>query len=209
MTIETLALFSLACLMLAITPGPDMIYVLTRSIAQGPLAGLISVVGFAVGCTIHALAAAFGLAHLFQTSPLAYSLVQYAGAAYLAWMAYQTLRSPTLPFLSAGAAPKAALWRVFQQALIGNLLNPKVVLFFIALFPQFLDPAAGSILTQTLTLVMVLNVIGGAVNGTIALLGGRFGVFMSRRPRFQKVQKYLLATVFAGLALRLAVGRSN
>jgi threonine/homoserine/homoserine lactone efflux protein len=209
MSFDTLALFSLACLMLAITPGPDMIYVLSRSIAQGPLAGLVSVAGFALGITFHALAAAFGLAKLFETSPLAYDLLQYAGAAYLAWMAYQTFRSPELPFLTNAKAPKAALWLVFRQACIGNLLNPKVILFFIALFPQFLHQDEGSLLGQTLILVLILNIIGSAVNGSIALLGGRFGAFMSARPRFRKVQKYLLATVFAGLALRLAVGRSN
>lgn len=196
--------------MLAITPGPDMLYVLSRSIAQGPTAGLVSVAGFGVGIAFHAFAAAFGLASLFATSPLAYALVQYAGAAYLAWMAYQTFRSRELPFLASTDAPKAALWLIFRQAVIGNLLNPKVILFFIALFPQFLDHSADRpLITQVLLMVLVLTVIGSGVNGTIALLGGRFGAFMRARPGFQRVQKYLLGTVFAGLAVRLALGRSN
>ncbi len=207
MPLETLMLFAGACLMLAITPGPDMLYVLSRSIAQGRVAGLVSVVGFAVGIVFHALAAAFGLASLFAASPLAYALVQYAGAAYLAWMAYQTFRSQELPFLTSTQAPKAALWLIFRQAVIGNLLNPKVILFFIALFPQFLDHSgAHSLIGQVLVMILVLTVIGSGVNGAIALLGGRFGAFMRARPGVQRVQKYLLGTVFAGLALRLALG---
>ncbi len=210
MPLETLALFAGACLMLAITPGPDMLYVLSRSIAQGPAAGLVSVAGFGVGIVFHAFAAAFGLASLFAASPLAYALVQYAGAAYLAWMAYQTFRSPELPFLAQNNAPKATLWLIFRQAVIGNLLNPKVILFFVALFPQFLDQSGErSLLSQVLVMVLVLTGIGSGINGTIALLGGRFGAFMRARPGFQRVQKYLLGTVFAGLAVRLALGRPS
>lgn len=210
MPLETLVLFAGACLMLALTPGPDMLYVLSRSIAQGPAAGLVSVAGFNLGIIVHAFAAAFGLAGLVAAAPLAYALIQYAGAAYLAWLAYQTFRSPDLPFLAKSNAPKAALGLIFRQALIGNLLNPKLILFFVALFPQFLDHRGDRpLLPQVLVMVLVLIGIGSIVNGSIALLGGRFGAFMRTRPGFQRVQKYLLGTVFAGLAVRLALGRSN
>ncbi|MFD2262972.1 LysE family translocator [Lacibacterium aquatile] len=205
MDLMTLALFVPAAFLLAITPGPDMLYVMTRSIAQGRSAGLVSVLGFAAGCYIHGLAAALGLSSLFAAAPLAYDILRLAGAVYLLWLAWSAIRSPSVFAGAEGTLPRAALFVVFRQAFIGNLLNPKVILFFVALFPQFVDPSKGSIILQALLLVTTLNIVGGIVNGGIAMAAGRFGRWMAARPGWQKVQRWLMATVFAGIAVRIAL----
>lgn len=205
MDLTTLALFAPFAFLLAITPGPDMLYVMTRSIAQGRAAGLVSVLGFCAGCYIHGLAAALGLSSLFAAAPLAYDILRFAGALYLLWLAWSSIRNPSVFAGTDGIVPRAALWSVFRQALIGNMLNPKVILFFVALFPQFVDPSKGSIILQALLLVTTLNIVGGLVNGSIAMAAGRFGTWMAVRPGWQKVQRWLMATVFAGIAVRIAL----
>lgn len=210
MTLTNLLSFVPAAFVLAITPGPDMLYVMTRSITQGRAAGLVSVLGFGVGCYIHGMAAALGLSTLFDAAPVAYDVLRFAGALYLLWLAWGSLRNPSVFSTDGlGGMPKAALGQVFRQALVGNLLNPKVILFFIALFPQFIEPAAGGIVWQAFWLVTVLNIVGGAVNAGIAMAAGQFGQWMAQRPGWQKIQRWLMATVFAGIAVRLALMERN
>ena len=139
---STLTLFALACLALAATPGPDMLLIASRSASHGTAAGFASLAGIQAGTYCHALAAAFGLAQLFVAVPLAYDAVRYAGAAYLLLLAWQTLRaSAPAERQTTEIAPLPAL---FRQGLLTNLLNPKMALFVLALFPQFVRPDAGS-----------------------------------------------------------------
>jgi threonine/homoserine/homoserine lactone efflux protein len=201
----TLLLFSLAAVLLLITPGPDMLLVLSRSIAQGAGAGLVTLLGIFTGCYVHAVAAGLGLSGLFAAAPLAFDAVRLAGAAYLLWLAWQALKPGAPPVLAPEGTPRAGLWRVYRQGLLINLLNPKVVLFFLALFPQFVDPARGSLLLQSLILVTVLNLLGLAVNGAVALAAGRLGAFLRRNPRIARLQQRALGAVFGGLALRLLI----
>ena len=133
------ALFLLTCVALAVTPGPDMLLSLSRSLAQGSRAGIVSALGSAAGFYVHAVAAALGLSGAFAYVPAAYDAVRYAGALYLAFLAWQLLRSGAVLPVSPARVGPASLSRIFRQAFLVNLLNPKAILFFIALFPQFLQ----------------------------------------------------------------------
>jgi len=203
--LATLTLFAAACLALAATPGPDMLLIASRSVGQGRAAGFASLAGVLSGIYCHALAAALGLSQLFLVVPVAYDIVRWAGAAYLLYLAWRTLRSEgTLLAPSAGIA-RQPVGRIFRQGLITNLLNPKMALFVLALFPQFIRQEAGPVAVQILVLATVLNVIGLGVNGAVILTASRLGRALGRRGRWQTLPRYLLASVFFGLACRLAI----
>jgi threonine/homoserine/homoserine lactone efflux protein len=202
--INTLLLFSLAAFALTATPGPDMLLIAARSGAQGPRAGVSTYFGVATGAFCHALAMAFGLSQLFLAVPYAYDIVRYFGAAYLLFLAWKTftvrqkLATPDL-----GGKPHSFAV-MFRQGLLSNILNPKVALFFLALFPQFVDPKAGSVAMQIIILAVVLNIIGFVVNGVVIIAASRAVAFVSDGRRVEKLTRYFLGTVFAGLAARLA-----
>lgn len=204
-TISTLALFAGAALALACTPGPDMLLIASRSVTQGRGAGFASLFGAQAGVYCHAVAAALGLSQLFVAVPVAYDAVRYAGAAYLVYLAWATFRAPAQSLDAPAAAARLPLRSVFRQGLFTNVLNPKVALFVLALFPQFIRPEAGSVAMQIMVLATVLNVVGFVVNGTLILSASRLGQALARGKRFRRAPRIALGTVFAGLALRLAV----
>lgn len=201
----TLALFALACLALTATPGPDMLLIASRSLSQGRASGFATLAGIQAGTYCHALAAALGLSQLFLVVPVAYDVVRYAGAAYLLYLAWQTLRSAGPVAGPTNGTRRYPLATVFRQGLLTNLLNPKMALFVLALFPQFIDPNAGSIAVQIMVLATLLNAIGILVNGAVILMAsGLRGLFAAPR-RLGRLPQYFLATVFVGLAARLAL----
>ena len=202
--LPTLLLFCAAALALTLTPGPDMLMCLSRSIAQGRQTAFAALFGIITGCYVWALAAALGLASLLALAPTAYDAVRLAGAAYLTYLAWQTFRS-TDAFGVPGGLPAVPWTRAYRQGLLTNLLNPKVALFFLALFPQFVDPARGGMVAQSLILVTLLNLIGFGVNGAVILAASRFARFLGARPGVARAQRWFLGTVFGGLALRLAL----
>jgi threonine/homoserine/homoserine lactone efflux protein len=202
---QTLMLFSIACLALTATPGPDMLLIASRSVSQGRSAGFASLAGIQAGTYIHALAMALGLSQLFLIVPLAYDIVRYIGAAYLLHLAIQAFRSSGQSALPAPDAQRYAVAEMFWQGLLTNLLNPKMVLFVLALFPQFVRPEAGSIAVQILVLATVLNLIGLLVNGIVILMASRMGLMFAGRSRFRRASQFFLGAVFAGLAVRLAL----
>jgi threonine/homoserine/homoserine lactone efflux protein len=202
--LSTLALFSVAALALTATPGPDMLLIASRSMSQGRGAGFATLAGIQVGTYCHALAAALGLSQLFLVVPVAYDVVRYAGAAYLLWLAWKTFRSNGTIFAPTGGLHHHPLSAMFRQGLLTNLLNPKMALFVLALFPQFVQPEAGSVALQIMVLATVLNAIGLAVNGVVILTSSRLGRLFSGSGRWRRLPQMLLATVFAGLAMRLA-----
>lgn len=204
--LATLMLFSAAALVLTATPGPDMLLIASRSICQGRAAGFVTYAGIALGTYCHALAAALGLSQLFLAVPTAYEVVRWAGCAYLLYLAWKTLRSEATQFAPSAGLKRYSMRRILGEGLATNLLNPKMALFVLALFPQFLDPAKGSLTLQILVLATVLNLIGFVVNGTVILLSGHIRSRITGLGRFKKLPQYLLATVFAGLACRLALG---
>jgi threonine/homoserine/homoserine lactone efflux protein len=162
--LPTLLLFAAAALALTLTPGPDMLMCLSRSIAHGRRVAFAALFGIMTGCYVWALAAALGLAGVLALAPAVYDAVRLAGAAYLAYLAWQTFRAEDAFGLN-GDLPAVPRSRAFRQGLATNLLNPKVALFFLALFPQFVDPVQGGMVGQSLILVSVLNLIGLGVNG--------------------------------------------
>ena len=199
----TLATFAVASVALALTPGPDMLLVMTRSLAQGRAAGLITLSGITVGCYIHGLVAGLSLSGAILIAPMIFDLIRWVGAAYLVWLAVGAFRGTGGVVLPRAGMPKLAVGSLFRQGLLTNIFNPKVALFFLALFPQFMRPDPDTVVMQALVLACVLSTIGFMVNGGIALVAGRFGEFLSTRPGFVRWQNRLLGTVFAALALRL------
>jgi threonine/homoserine/homoserine lactone efflux protein len=201
--LHTVVLFSVACLALTATPGPDMLLIASRSIAQGRYAGFATLAGIQVGTYCHALAVAFGLAELFLLVPLAYDVVRYAGAVYLIFLAWQALRSSSPLAPAACESQQRPIMVMFRQGLFTNLLNPKMALFVLALFPQFVRTDGGGIVLQVMILATVLNAIGLAVNGFVIVVASRIGASFIKGGGVRRWPRYLLATVFASLALRL------
>jgi threonine/homoserine/homoserine lactone efflux protein len=202
-------LFAAACVVFTATPGPDMLLIASRSISQGRAAGLLTYAGIALGTYCHALAAALGLSQLFVAVPIAYDIVRWAGCAYLLYLAWKTIRFEGTHFSPSSALKRFSMKRILGEGLATNLLNPKMALFVLALFPQFVHPEEGSLTAQMLVLATVLNGIGFVVNGSVVLLSGHIRTRVTGLVRFRKLPQYLLATVFAGLACRLALGTRN
>ena len=202
---STLAVFGVSALALTMTPGPDMLLIASRSASQGRAAGFATLAGIQAGTYCHALAAAFGLSQLFLIVPHAYDAVRYAGAAYLLYLAWKTLRSGAATIAPEAGVARYAIGTMFRQGLLTNLLNPKMALFVLALFPQFVQPEAGSVGLQILVLATVLNAIGLVVNGTVIMGASRLGRAFAGTGRFRRLPQYFLGAVFAGLAVRLAV----
>jgi threonine/homoserine/homoserine lactone efflux protein len=195
--------FLLAAFMLNIAPGPDMLYVIGRSVGQGRRAGAVSALGIFAGCWAHILAAAVGVAALLRSSSLAFDLVRYAGAGYLLYlgarMIIQRRDSPTV-----GNLPPEPLSSIFRQGVITNVLNPKVALFFLAFLPQFVDARRGSVALQILGLGLIFNIGGTLVNLAVAYAGGTAGELLRRNRRFTQLQRWFTGLVFIGLGARLA-----
>src|SRR5918995_999381 len=195
---------ALVSLGMVLTPGPNMIYLISRSITQGRVAGLISLGGVALGFVFYMLCAAFGITALLFAVPYAYDALRFAGAAYLLWLAWQVVkpngRSPFQVKKLAVDGPR----KLFAMGFVTNLLNPKIAMLYLALLPQFIDPAVGSVLTQSLALGSIQIVISVSVNAMIALAAGSIARFLGTRPSWLLLQRWLMGTVLAGLAVKMA-----
>jgi threonine/homoserine/homoserine lactone efflux protein len=201
----TLLLFTAACIALTMTPGPDMLLIASRSLGQGRMAGFLTYAGIAAGSYLQAFAAALGLSQLFLMVPAAYDALRLAGAAYLAWLAWTTLRAKAPLFAPVAGAARLSMRRIFVQGLLTNLLNPKMAVFMLALLPQFLRPEAGSVALQVMVLATILNTTGLVANGIVILTAGRLGEALARRPHLARMPQKLMGAVFGALALRLAL----
>jgi threonine/homoserine/homoserine lactone efflux protein len=197
--------FALIVLGLVLTPGPNMIYLVSRSITQGRAAGLISLGGVAVGFLIYMLSAALGITALLLAVPYAYDVLRLAGAVYLLWLAWQAVKPGGRSPFEVNTLPVDSARKLFSMGLITNLLNPKVAMLYLALLPQFIDLRAGSVLGQSLALGATQIVISLSVNATIAMMAGTIAGFLKARPTWAVVQRWLMGTVLAGMALRIAV----
>jgi threonine/homoserine/homoserine lactone efflux protein len=181
-----------------------MIYLISRSITQGPAAGLVSLGGVALGFVFYMLCAAFGITALLFAVPFAYDALRFAGAAYLLWMAWQAIKpGGRSPFQVKKLAVDSSR-KLFAMGFVTNLLNPKIAMLYLALLPQFIDPAAGSVLCQSVVLGSIQICISVSVNALIALAAGSIALFLTQRPTFMLLQRYLMGTVLAGLAVRMA-----
>lgn len=202
--IASLAGFALVALGMVLTPGPNMLYLVSRSIAQGPRAGLISLGGVALGFVLWMLAAAFGITALLVAVPYAHDALRLAGAAYLLWLAWQALRPGGRSPFKVSVLPQAGARKLFAMGLLTNLLNPKIAMVYLSLLPQFIDPGHGSVLTQSLALGATQIAVSVTVNAMIALSAGSIALFLAGRPFWALVQRWLMGTVLAGLAVRMA-----
>src|SRR2546430_4752511 len=202
--IATLLGFALVSLGMALTPGPNLICLISRSIPQGGAASLVSLGGVALGFVFYMLCAAFGITALLFAVPYAYDALRFAGAAYLLWLAWQAVkpggRSPFQVKKLQVDGPR----KLFAMGFVTNLLNPKIAMLYLALLPQFIDPADGSVLTQSLALGSIQIVISVGVNAGIALAAGSIALFLGQRPTWLLLQRWLMGTVLAGLAVKMA-----
>jgi threonine/homoserine/homoserine lactone efflux protein len=182
-----------------------MLLIASRSLGQGRMAGFLTYAGIAAGSYLQAFAAALGLSQLFLMVPAAYDALRLAGAAYLAWLAWTTLRAKAPLFAPVAGAARLSMRRIFVQGLLTNLLNPKMAVFMLALLPQFLRPEAGSVALQVMVLATILNTTGLVANGIVILTAGRLGEALARRPHLARMPQKLMGAVFGALALRLAL----
>lgn len=202
--LPTAAAFGLIALGMVLTPGPNMVYLISRSICQGPAAGLVSLGGVALGFVVYMLCAAFGITAIVLAVPYAYDALRLAGAAYLLYLAWQAVRPGGRSPFQVRDLPRDGLRRLFLMGLVTNLLNPKIAVLYLSLLPQFVDPAKGSVLGQSLALGTAQIVISVTVNALIALAAGSIAAFLAGRPVWLSVQRWLMGTVLAALAVRMA-----
>jgi threonine/homoserine/homoserine lactone efflux protein len=202
--LATFAAFALVALGMVLTPGPNMIYLISRSIAQGRVAGLISLGGVALGFVFYMLCAAFGITALLLAVPFAYDALRLAGAAYLLWLAWQAVRPGGQSPFRVQPLPPDGPARLFAMGFLTNLLNPKIAVLYLSLLPQFIDPAAGSVLAQSPALGFTQIAVSITVNTTIVLAAGSVAAFLATRPIWTLIQRWIMGTILAGLAIRMA-----
>lgn len=208
MSIESVGLFCVAAVGLLLIPGPAVTYIVTRSIEQGRRAGLVSVAGIHVGTTVHVVAATIGLSGLLMTSALAFSIVKFAGAGYLIYLGVRALLSRSDDDL-AQTRPPSPLRRVFGDAVIVNALNPKVALFFLAFLPQFVDPHAGAISLQILTLGILFTALGLITDSTYALFASGAASWLRGNVAFARLRTRIAGAIYIALGATAALTGSR
>lgn len=204
LTLTDLGWFALATLVLVLTPGPNMIYCISRTLCQGRGAGLLSLAGVLLGFVVHLLAAAFGLTALLMAVPLAFDAIRLAGAAYLLWLAWQAVKPGGVAPFQARELPVDGPSKLFRMGFVTNLLNPKVAMFYLSFFPQFLHPERGDVLAQSLALGAVQMTVSGTVNALLVMGAAGITAWLARSRRWLRAQRYLMGTVLGALALRIA-----
>lgn len=200
----SLLTFAAIALGMVLTPGPNMVYLISRSICQGRTAGLVSLGGVALGFIFYMLCAAFGITALVLAVPYAYDSIRIAGALYLLWLAWQAVRPGGRSPFQVRDLPEDGPAKLFLMGFLTNLLNPKIAVMYLSLLPQFITPANGSILGRALALGTVQIVISLLVNSLIVVSAASIAVFLTRRPTFAIIQRWVMGTVLAGLAVRMA-----
>ncbi|MBD3802090.1 MAG: LysE family translocator [Thioclava sp.] len=199
--ISHLIAFAAVALAMVLSPGPNMIYLVSRTICQGRGAGMISLGGVALGFAFYMFCAAFGITAFVLAVPFAYDALRFAGAAYLLWLAWQAVRPGGRSAFETRDLPRDGPRKLFAMGFVTNLLNPKIAVMYLSLLPQFIDPEAGSVLAQSLALGGVQIVISVAVNAGIVLAAGTIAGFLAARPLWMRVQRWAMGTVLAALAL--------
>ena len=203
MFISNLILFATIIIFLALTPGPDVIYITTRGMAQGRRAAWLSAVGICIGYLVYTMLAALGLSALLRSSAMAFDIVRYAGGIYLVYLGIRTLLSKAGGPLTKGAVNAAPPSRILQQGILTSMLNPKGILVFAALLPQFVNSHLGSVPLQMTAFGLTFTLICLCIYGGYAYLSGSLGEKLATQPRFVSVLKYLTGSVLIGLGARL------
>lgn len=201
--IHSFTLFAATALLMALSPGPNMVYLISRSICQGRAAGVMSWFGVVLGFTVHMLCASVGLTALFMAVPMGYELLKLAGAAYLLWLAWQAVKpGARSPFEAKDLQPESPR-KLFTMGLLTSVLNPKVAMFYLAILPQFITPEAGSLLLQSLVLGITQVCIGSSVNLLITLSAAGIAGWFARNRLWLAVQRYVMGMVLGVLAVKL------
>jgi threonine/homoserine/homoserine lactone efflux protein len=205
MIVENLWVFALAALLLNLTPGNDMLYVIARSSGQGIKAGVISALGIGAGCLIHIFAAVAGLSALIAQSAWAFSIIKYAGALYLVYLGIKSILNKRNNLTIDKKIQKISYQKTFWQGLITNVLNPKVALFFLAFLPQFINIHHGNVAGQILFLGSWFDVGGTVVNVLVAILFGKIGYIFSNSTVFIQWQQRVTGIILIGLGIKVAL----
>ena len=198
-----LMLFAAAVALLALTPGPVWLYLISRTLAQGRRAGYTSLFGVAAGVSVHVLLAALGLSVLLKTVPLAFDGLKLAGAAYLLWLAVSTLRGGGISFTPQPLPPQRD-GVLFRQAMLASVINPKVAVFYLSLFPQFIDPQ-GSVFLQGCVLGLIHIAVSSLIDGALVTVAGALARWFAQRPLWLRTQRWFLGGAFGALAAWLAL----
>ena len=201
----TFALFAAATMVLLIVPGPAVLYIVTRSVAQGRSAGLMSVLGVHVGSVVHVVFAAVGVSALLYASATAFTVVKYAGAAYLIFLGLQKLLSRRPTESAVADPPPTSCRRLFAEGVVVNVLNPKTAIFFLAFLPQFVNPARGPVAPQIVMLGVCFIALGIASDGTYALLASALAGRLRRTPRARRVLDRSSGVMLVGLGAAAAL----
>jgi threonine/homoserine/homoserine lactone efflux protein len=200
---------ALVALGLVLTPGPNMIYLVSRTLAQGRAAGLVSLLGIAAGFLVYLIASAAGLIAIFSAVPILYDAIKILGAGYLLWLAWQALRSGKGTPFAVRELPHDSPRKLFTMGLVTNLFNPKIAVLYVSLLPQFIEPGRGHVVTQGLLLGLVQCTVALTVNCLIVLTAGRVARRLAERPVWIGVQRWFMATVLGALAVRLLAERAR
>ncbi|TQM28935.1 LysE family translocator [Nocardia bhagyanarayanae] len=209
--IETAAVVgvAVAALGMVLTPGPNMMYLVSRTVSQGRRAGLVSLTGVAAGFGVYLAAATAGITAVFAVVPGLYLAVKLAGAAYLLWLAWQALRPGGVSVFAPSELPADPARRLFTMGLVTNLLNPKIAIMYLALIPQFVVPDRGLVWLQSLSLGAIQIAVALTVNGLIVLAASTISTFLTGRPLWLRAQRYVMGTMLGSVAVLLATDRAR
>ncbi|MGS2763509.1 LysE family translocator [Sinomicrobium sp. M5D2P9] len=206
---DTLLLFSLAALIMVLTPGPNMVYLISRSLSQGKEAGIISLFGVICGFLFHIVMVSFGLTAIFFAVPYAYMVIKVLGVGYLLFLAYKAVKSKDNVFSPDRTLKRDSGRKLFHIGFLTNVLNPKMAVFYLSFFPQFIKPEYGSVLRQSFQLGFVQILISFSVNFLIVLFASRMSAWFSRHPFWARLQKWFMASVLTGLAVKMAFTKAK
>lgn len=204
MTASTLLYFLGASVALTIAPGPDNTFIVAQGISRGKKAAVVTALGMCSGVSVHTTAAALGISALLYSSATAFTILKYAGAAYLLFLAYKALKEQQV-LLPEETADALSSWVMFRRGFIMNVINPKVALFFLAFLPQFVTPQSGSVSMQMFFLGLLFMAQAVVLFSVIGWLSGSVGTIILKRPRIARWFGRLTAGVFASLGIRLAL----
>ncbi|MGA5712354.1 LysE family translocator [Bacillus bombysepticus] len=205
-SLSTLIAFAIVSLSMVCSPGPNMIYLISRSITEGRMAGFISLLSIMLGFVIY-IATMFGLTVLFLAVPAVYEAVKWAGAAYLLWLAWNSIKPGAISIMEPRTISNEPPRKLFLMGLMTNLLNPKIAILYVSLLPQFEDPEKGSLLFQGAVLGLTQITVSFIVNLLIVCTASKIAKWFGTRPTWLRVQRWLMASVLTGLAVRLAFER--
>jgi threonine/homoserine/homoserine lactone efflux protein len=203
-SIHSLLVFTLAAAAMNISPGPSNLYVMSRSLAQGPPAGLVAAIGLATGSLFHVTATALGLSVVLRYSPTLYAAVKLVGAAYLIFLGLRLLLSKGAALTTAPSGNRRSNARIFRESILVEMLNPKTALFFLAFLPQFADPSAGPLAPQLLLLGAIVTLTAIPCDAFVALAAGAAANALARRPLYGRIQKWLSGSILVGLGAYVA-----